>query len=385
MSAMAETSEATLASIRTTLAALGRPWQVADVATALRRQGVMVTDDLLLCITEQLRVSSVGAGPLEPLLRRAGVTDVLVNGYKQVFVDCGAGLELVTSPFADDDAVRALAVRLAASAERRLDDAIPYVDARLAGGVRLHAVLAPLAEPGTCISLRIPARNTMTLADWMAGGGLDESIAVMLQAIVSRRIAFLVSGGTGTGKTTLLASLLSLVPADERILIVEDSRELKPAHPHVISLEARHANTEGAGTVTLTDMVRQALRMRPDRLVLGEVRGAELIDMLIAMNTGHEGGCGTVHANSALDVPARLEALAALGGLGRMAAHAQIASAIQLVIHLRREPAGRYVNQIGLLKRSGECVFVEMGVQWTPEHGLQEGPAAEPLKELLGL
>jgi pilus assembly protein CpaF len=382
---MPDASEATLASIRTTLAALGRPWVVADVATALRRLGQAVTDDLLLRITEQLRVSSVGAGPLEPLLRLPGVTDVLVNGPTQVFVDCGSGLELVTSPFSDDEAVRALAVRLAASAERRLDDASPYVDARLAGGVRLHAVLAPLAEPGTCISLRIPSRHTLTLNDWIAGGGLDPQLAQMLQAIVTKKVAFLVSGGTGTGKTTLLASLLSLVPPDERILVVEDSRELKPSHPHVVSLEARHANAEGAGTVTLTDMVRQALRMRPDRLVLGEVRGPELIDLLIAMNTGHEGGCGTVHANSAPDVPARLEALAALGGVGRMAAHAQIASAIQLVIHLRREPFGRFVSQIGVLRRQGELVGVEMAVQWSPQHGLQEGPAVEVLRELLEL
>ncbi|MDR0837647.1 MAG: TadA family conjugal transfer-associated ATPase [Propionibacteriaceae bacterium] len=382
---MTDVSEATLNGIRTTLAALGRPWTVPDVARALRRVHMAVTDDLLLHVTEQLRISSVGAGPLEPFLRLAGVTDVLVNGASQVFVDCGAGLEPVASPFADDDAVRTLAVRLAASAERRLDDASPYVDARLAGGVRLHAVLAPLAEPGTCISLRIPSGNTLTLDDWIAGGGLHPQLAQVLQAIIAKRVAFLVSGGTGTGKTTLLASLLSLVPAHERILVVEDSRELKPSHPHVVSLEARHANAEGAGIVTLTDMVRQALRMRPDRLVLGEVRGAELIDLLIAMNTGHEGGCGTVHANSALDVPARLEALAALGGLGRVAAHAQIASAIQLVIHLRREPFGRFVNQIGVLHRTGEIVEVEMALQWSQPGGLQEGPAIKALKELLAL
>ncbi|MCT2989105.1 pilus assembly protein CpaF, partial [Propionibacterium freudenreichii] len=192
---------------------------------------------------------------------------------------------------------------------------------------RLHTVLACLAEPGTCISLRVPARRRMTLDQLTTDGSIDARIADVLQGLVANRAAYLVTGGTGTGKTTILGMLLGLVPDSERIVIVEDSRELNPTHDHVVRMECRPANAEGVGSVAMTDLVKQALRMRPDRLVVGEVRGPELCDLLTAMNTGHEGGCGTVHANSVTDVPARLEALAALGGMGREACHAQMASA----------------------------------------------------------
>ena len=333
--------ESQLGAVRTHLSNLGRDWQPSDVATALRQQHLMVSDALLLGTIDALRRSSVGAGPLEALLRQPGVTDVLVNGADQVFIDRGRGLERASVRFGDDGEVRRLATRLAASAGRRLDDASPCVDARLADGTRLHAVLAPIAEPGTCLSLRVPAKGGLTLEDWVRGGSVSDAMARLLAGLVGAKAAFLVSGGTGTGKTTLLASLLSLVPPSERLVIVEDSRELAPNHPHCVRLEARHANAEGAGAISLTDLVRQALRMRPDRLVLGEVRGAELSDLLMALNTGHEGGCGTVHANSCADVPARLEALAALSGLGREACHAQIGSALHVVIHLRRDQGGR--------------------------------------------
>ena len=219
--------------------------------------------------------------------------------------------------FADDAEVRRLAQRLAAVVGRRLDDSSPFVDARLADGTRVHAVLASVATPGTCLSLRVPAARTFSLADCVAGGSVSPAAAEVLRRVVEHRLAFLISGGTGSGKTTLLAALLGLVGPQQRIVIVEDSRELNPAHPHVVRLEGRPVNAEQRGAITLTDLVRQALRMRPDRLVVGEVRGAEIADLLTAMNTGHEGGCGTVHANSAADVPARLEALAALGHLGR--------------------------------------------------------------------
>jgi pilus assembly protein CpaF len=176
--------------------------------------------------------------------------------------------------------------------------------------------------------------------------------------MVEARTAFLVSGGTGSGKTTLLASLLALVPAHERLVVVEDSRELDPAHPHCVRLEARVANAEGAGSVTLTQLVRQALRMRPDRIVVGEVRGAELVDLLIALNTGHEGGCGTVHANAAATVPARLEALAALGGLNREAAHSQVAAAVNVVVHVTREGGRRRVGEVAVLARGADGLVV---------------------------
>ena len=310
------------------------------VARALRETGRPVGDAAVLGVYEALRRDVVGAGPLDPLLRTPGVTDVLVNGAERVYLDRGNGLELTAVRFPDDEAVRRLAQRLAAVGGRRLDDASPHVDLRLVDGTRFHAVLAPLARPGTLISLRVPRPRGFTLEELGAAGFLTSDGAEVLRAVVSSRAAFLVSGGTGTGKTTLLATLLSLVPPAERIVLVEDAGELHPDHPHVVGLESRPPNIEGAGEIDLRTLVRQALRMRPDRLVVGEVRGGEVVELLAALNTGHEGGCGTLHANSALDVPARIEALALAAGLGREAAHSQFASAVDVVLHLGRAADG---------------------------------------------
>lgn len=373
--------------VRTRVASLGRTPDAADIADALRWAGHVVSDENVLTTQEELRRDSVGAGLLDPLLRQPGVTDVLVNGADQVFVDRGFGLQQVDVTFPSEEAVRRLATRLAALVGRRLDDGSPYVDARLPDGTRVHAVLSALASPGTCLSLRVPARRRFSLDDWVASGSVSGRAAELLRALIDRRTAFLISGGTGSGKTTLLASLLSLVPISERLLVVEDSRELHPSHPHVVRLEARPPNAEGAGAVTMTDLVRQALRMRPDRVVLGEVRGAEICDLLLALNTGHEGGCGTVHANSAADVPARLEALAALGGLPREAAHAQLAAALQVVVHVTRSPSGqRRVSEIHTLAReAGGYVTTRAG--WTlSATGVEElGPAWGRLCDLLGV
>lgn len=380
-------TEEELELLRMRLAALGRAYRPADVADALRSLGLVVSDALVLRTLDQLRRSSVGAGPLEPLLHLDGVTDVLVNGPDQVFVDRGRGLEPAGIRFTDDDEVRRLAMRLAASVGRRLDEASPCVDARLPDGTRVHAVLAGIADPGTCLSLRVPGRTVLSLEQWVAGGSVSEECAQLLRALVASRTAFLVSGGTGSGKTTLLACLLGLVPHDERLLIVEDSRELAPRHPHCVRLEARPANAEGVGAVDLSHLVRQALRMRPDRLVLGEVRGAELCDLLTALNTGHEGGCGTVHANSAVDVPARLEALAALGGMGREACHAQVASALRVVVHVTRWPGGRRgVAQVGVVRRTPtQGIEVVDAVRWDAERRMSAGPARQELEEVLGM
>ncbi|QXT62456.1 TadA family conjugal transfer-associated ATPase [Tessaracoccus palaemonis] len=346
--------------LRARLAMLGRPHTPGDVAAALRGLGVVVTDAAIAQAMRELRLGSVGAGQLEPLLHAQGVSDVLVNGPDAVFVDRGGGLERADIRFADDEEVRQLATRLSAAAGRRLDDAAPFVDGRLPSGVRLHAVLAPVAAPGTCISLRIPAVRSLRLQDLVDAGSLPPAGAELLAAVVSSKVPFLISGGTGTGKTTLLSALLSLVPGHERIVLVEDARELDPDHPHCVRLEGRPANGEGTGQIGLTTLVRQALRMRPDRLVVGEVRGPELRDLLTALNTGHEGGCGTVHANSASDVPARLEALATLAGLTREACHAQVAAALRVVIHLTRRADGlRRVQGIGVLAR-GEDALVQV-------------------------
>lgn len=373
--------------LRGWLADHGASWGPHEVARGLDRLGMVVSDASVLAATDALRRTSVGAGPLEGLLRLDGVTDVLVNGAHDVFIDRGAGLERMPTEFSSDDEVRRLATRLAASAGRRLDDASPWVDARLPDGTRLHAVLACLAEPGTCISLRVPARRSMTLERLRAVGSLDERTAAVLAGLIANKAAFLVTGGTGSGKTTLLGVLLSLVPTDERIVIVEDSRELNPDHPHTVRMECRPANAEGVGAVTMTGLVKQALRMRPDRLVVGEVRGPELCDLLTAMNTGHEGGCGTVHANSVADVPARLEALAALGGMSRDACHAQMSAALDAVIHVRRGAGGRRgVGQIGVV-RGGDDGRVHIDEALSVDADGHSGPAGgwERLAELSGV
>lgn len=324
----------------------------ARVAAALRAEGLVLGDDAILELARTLRQDLVGAGPLEPLIRVPGTTDVIVNGPSEVWVDRGQGLELTDVVLGTESDVRRLAQRLAAAAGRRLDDAAPFVDARLPNGARLHCVIPPISVGGTLISLRIPHRSAFSLDDLVARGTIDDAGADVLRAMIAARLAFLVSGGTGSGKTTVLSSLLGLMPPHQRLVIVEDSTELDPDHPHVVRMQARTANVEGAGVVSLRDLVRQALRMRPDRLVLGEVRGAEVVDLLAAMNTGHEGGAGTVHANSAADVPARLEALGLTAGLDRLAVHALIGAGVDAVLHLGRDDLGRRVLQgIHVLER----------------------------------
>ncbi|MBB3042572.1 TadA family conjugal transfer-associated ATPase [Nocardioides soli] len=356
------------------------------VAEALRESGRPVGDAAVLAVYETLRRDVVGAGPLEPLLRTPQVTDVLVNGAEHVYLDRGAGLELTTVRFRDEESVRRLAQRLAALGGRRLDDATPYVDLRLPDGTRFHAVLAPLARPGTVISLRVPRRQAFTLDELVHSGTLGQPTAELLDAIVAARLAFLVSGGTGSGKTTLLAALLGRVPPQERVVVVEDASELRPDHPHVVALEGRPPNIEGAGAVDVRVLVRQALRMRPDRLVVGEVRGAEVVDLLAALNTGHEGGCGTLHANSALDVPARIEALALAGGLGRDAAHSQLASAVDVVLHLSRDRDGRRrLRQVAVPSRSPDgLVAMSAALVVAADGRARPGPAADELADRLG-
>jgi pilus assembly protein CpaF len=375
--------------VRSRVAASGGPPSAAAVAAALREEGGALRGDVeLLPVLRALQSEIVGAGPLEPLLRDPAVTDVLVNGPDEVWADRGEGLVRVPVRFADDAAVRRLAQRLAAPTGRRLDDAQPWVDARLADGVRLHAVLPPVAPGGTCLSLRVPRARVFTLEELLQAGSLPPDGAVLLERLVASRVAFVVTGGTGTGKTTLLTSLLSLVDPRDRVLLVEDAGELAPAHPHVVRLEARPPNLEGAGEVTLRDLVRQALRMRPDRLVVGEVRGAEVVDLLAALNTGHEGGCGTLHANSAQDVPARLEALAAIAGLPRDALHSQLASGLRVAVHLVRAAGSgrRRVGEVCVLTRQADgWVVAEPAWSWDGSAlGGTSGPAAPLLAELVG-
>ncbi|SES28865.1 TadA family conjugal transfer-associated ATPase [Streptomyces qinglanensis] len=361
-----------LDSVRRTLAEAGAEPTPAGVAAALRAQGRLMGDSAVLGVVEALRSELVGVGPLEPLLADPEATDVLVTAPDQVWVDRGRGLELTRVRFPDAAAVRRLAQRLATSAGRRLDDARPWVDARLPDGTRLHAVLPPVAVGCTCLSLRVVRPRAFSLADLVTAGTVPPGGERLLRAVLDARLSFVVSGGTGCGKTTLLSTLLGLVGPDERIVLAEDSSELRPDHPHVVRLEARPANQEGVGQVELRDLVRQALRMRPDRLVVGEVRGSEVTDLLAALNTGHEGGCGTVHANAAADVPARLEALAGTAGLDRAALHSQLAAALDLIVHVVRGRDGRRrIAQIHVLERDAA------GLVATVPAAVWNGPGAD--------
>lgn len=356
------------------------------VAAALRAEsrGVLGDSDLLAAL-HRLQTELTGAGPLEELLADPNVTDVLVTAPDRVWVDRGHGPTLTHITFPDDAAVRRLAQRLALFAGRRLDDAQMWVDGRLPGhgefGVRLHAVLSPIAQGGTCLSLRVLRPATQRLDNLLRRGTVHPDAHRLLLAIIRSRLAFLVVGGTGAGKTTILSAMLAAVDPTERIVCVEDAAELVPDHPHVVRLVARAPNVEGVGAVTVRDLVRQALRMRPDRIVVGEVRGAEVIDLLTSLNTGHDGGAGTVHANSPDEVPARLEALAALGGLDRPALHSQLAAAVQVVLHVHRASDGdRRLVEIGVLRRD-PADGVAVVPAWTYEHG--PGPGADHLDELL--
>lgn len=361
--------------VRRRLADDGTQVDAAAVAKAVRAEsgGVAGHTDVLHAV-RMLSREFVGAGPLEPLLDDPGTTDVLVTAPDEVWVDGTEGLRRTDVVFRDHAAVRRLAQRLALAAGRRLDDAQPYVDGWLPdsasrGTVRLHAVLPPIAADGPCVSLRVlrPAAHDLDALHRL--GTVDEDGLAVLHAIISARLAFLVSGATGAGKSTLLAALLRAVSASERILCVEDVGELRPPHPQFVRLLARPANVEGSGEVNLCDLLRQALRMRPDRLVIGEARGAEVVQLLAAMNTGHEGSAGTIHANSPAEVPARLEALAALGGLPRPALHSQLAAAVQVVLHMSRQRDGaRVLTEIGVVRRAADVATgqgdVEIRAVW---------------------
>jgi pilus assembly protein CpaF len=290
-----------------------------------------------------------GLGPLDECLADPAVTDVLVNGDGSVWLDRGGGLEQSPVTLSDSSAARRLAVRLAGQAGRRLDESQPWVDGLLPGGIRLHAILPPLVEGGAHLSLRVARLSAPTLSALRRAAMFGAQVEDVLRALVAARRSFVVTGGTGCGKTTLLAAMLAEIDHRERIVVVEDVRELSIGHAHVVRLQGRGPNVEGKGAVTLVDLVRQALRMRPDRLVVGEVRGAEVREMLAALNTGHEGGCGTLHANSAGDVPARFEALGALADLGRDAVQAQLASAFEAVVHVERVHGRRRVASVSVL------------------------------------
>ncbi|MEU0239738.1 TadA family conjugal transfer-associated ATPase [Nocardiopsis sp. NPDC006198] len=371
--------------VRNRLVASGAPVSPANVAAALRAEGGLLGDTEVLSMTRRLAADLSGAGPLEELMSSSGVTDILVNGPDEVWVDDGGGLRRAGVRFESADAVRRLAQRLAAQAGRRLDAAVPYVDARLPSGARLHAVLPPVSPGGACVSLRLPPRRVFSLERLTEHGTVTGRGAALLRALVASRAAFLVSGGTGTGKTTLLSSLLSLVDPGERLVLAEDSPELRPDHPHVVRLQTRPANIEGSGEVSLEVLVRQALRMRPDRLVVGEARGPEIVSLLGALNTGHEGGAGTLHANGAGDVPARVEALGCGAGLDRAAVHSQLAATRVMVVHLVRDAGTRRLAELRVLRRDpAGLVHAVPAVSFGRDGSCREHPGAEEVAARLG-
>lgn len=286
--------------------------------------------------------------PLAPFLDDPEVTDIFINGAAGLFVDRGKGAVPVPRWRAAESDVRDLAVALIGLGGRHIDDATPCVDVRLDGGVRVHAVLPPIAPEGAVVSIRVPALGSPDLDALQGLGMFGAAVRSRLDELVAARANILVTGAAGSGKTTLLAALLARAPAAERIVTIEDVAELRIDHPHHVRLEARQSNLEGAGAVGLARLVREALRMRPDRLVVGECRGEEVRELLSALNTGHDGGAGTLHANGLDDVPARLEALGALAGLDDRALARQVASAIGCVLHLERAADGtRRIAGIG--------------------------------------
>ncbi|GGC75922.1 TadA family conjugal transfer-associated ATPase [Hoyosella rhizosphaerae] len=348
--------------------------------------GVLGDYDILNAL-RTLHTELNGAGPLDDLLADRLVTDVFVNSPNDVWIDRGRGNEKTNIRFADEAAVRRLAQRLASAAGRRLDEAQPWIDGWLPHigsphiGVRLHALLSPLAADGTCISLRVLRPASHTLEDLLTAGMFPPELMGVLDGIVQSRLSYLITGGTGTGKTTLLSALLGRVPHTERIVCVEDVNELSPRHPHVVRMSTRAANIEGVGEINLRALVRHALRMKPDRLIVGEVRGAEVIDLLAALNTGHEGGAGTLHANSPAEVPARMEALAALGAMGRDALHSQLKAAVQVVLHVRKTGTRRLLADIGIVDFNASG-HITVSPAWSHKTG--QGPAWETLLSQIG-
>jgi pilus assembly protein CpaF len=322
----------------------------AAVAEALRDEGLQLPPASLAATVRAISDELTGLGPLGPLLADPAVTDVLVNGPSDVWVERDGTIERTQVRFASAAAVAALVQRVVAPLGLRVDEARPWVDARLPGGERFHAVLPPLAPDGPVVTIRTFARRRLSLTDLIRRGALDATTALLLEAMVAAGVAVAVSGATGTGKTTLLNVLATAIPPGERVVTIEDAAELDLPGPHVVRLESRPPNVEGRGEVPLRELVRNALRMRPDRIVVGEVRGAEVLDMLQAANTGHRGLLTTLHAGSPAEVPARLEAMAlsapgaALGVVRRL-----IAGGIGAVVHLERGPTGRRVAALAEL------------------------------------
>lgn len=294
-------------------------------------------------VIKQIEDEVFGLGPLEPLLNDSTVSDILVNGAKSVFVERKGKLERTPYTFLDDRHLRSIIDRIVSQVGRRIDESSPMVDARLADGSRVNAIIPPLALDGPSVSIRRFAVDKLTMENLLSFNSISEQMAKFVEAAVKGELNILISGGTGSGKTTTLNIFSGFIPSDDRIITIEDSAELQLQQPHVVRLETRPANLEGKGEITQRDLVKNSLRMRPDRIVLGEVRGSEAVDMLAAMNTGHDGSLATIHANTPRDALSRVENMFAMAGwnISTKNLRAQIASAIHLVVQMERQEDGK--------------------------------------------
>ncbi len=349
----------------------------AKVESLIEEEAPEITDrQVRLRLIKEVMDEALGLGPLEDLLADGAITEIMVNGALRVFVERKGKLELSPVQFLSNDHLRLVIERIVAPIGRRVDEKVPMVDARLADGSRVNAIIPPLALDGPALTIRKFAKSFLTVDDLVRFGSLTQQMSTFLAAAVRARQNIVVAGGTGSGKTTLLNLLASFIPADERIVTVEDSAELRLAQEHVVRLESRPPNIEGEGAITIRDLVRNSLRMRPDRIVVGECRGGETLDMLQAMNTGHDGSLTTVHANTPADALSRIETMSLMAGLDlpARAIRDQIASAVQLIIQQARLPDGSrritHISEVsGLAERGFDVadifVFKQSGL--TPD------------------
>jgi pilus assembly protein CpaF len=339
----------------------------AEVKTALdkilQREDVKVSPRERRAFVQEMISDTLGYGPLDPLLADTSVTEIMCNNYDDVWIERDGKLHRTSSAFTDDQQYRHVIEKIVAGVGRRIDESSPMVDARLPDGSRVNAILPPLAIHGPILTIRKFAADPYTVKDLINFGTFTLDLSVVMEACVRGKLNILVSGGTGTGKTTNLNVLSSFIPEGERVVTIEDAAELQLQQSHVLSLEARPPNAEGAGEVRIRDLVRNALRMRPDRIIVGEVRGPEALDMLQAMNTGHEGSMTTVHCNGPRDALSRLETMVLMAGyeLPVKAIREQINSALNLIMHLDRMPDGRRVvtSVTELQGMEGETILLQ--------------------------